>query len=88
MIIATSNINPAVRSPQNNKVNVKFNGEPKTVKDNDSNEYVKVPKSEYNFDKWSWRILIGLTILEIAYLLLKPRKTELWEGFYKELKKK
>ncbi len=65
---------------KNNKIN-----EANIIKDDNGNEYVKVPKSKYNFNKWSWRILIGLIILDIIYLLLNTRKPEPWEDAYKIL---
>ena len=65
-----SNIN--VKKPCN--IAFRSSDQIKNDSSNQEDEYVKVPKSEYNFNKWSWRILVGVTILEIIYFLLKSRK--------------
>lgn len=54
---------------------------------NQEDEYVKVPKSEYNSNKWIARIFWALLAFEVICVLL-TRKTEFWEDFYKGLKKK
>lgn len=70
-----SNVNTFAISPQNGKSNVRFTGEPETVKDDDGKEYVKVPKSEYNRDKWGERIFWALLVFEIIYALLTRKSS-------------
>lgn len=79
-----SNINTVIISPQNNKHIIRFNGKPKTVKGDDGKEYVKVPKSEYNRDKWCGRIILVILAIDVLHFLFF-RKPETWEEAYKDL---
>lgn len=59
--------------------NVDFKSLSNTQNNNDeSNEYIKISKSEYNSNKWGWRILWMALVIEIICFLL-TKKTEQWK---------
>lgn len=70
------------------KNNLGFNGkkaESRIIKDDDGKEYVKVPKSAYNFNQLAWGILIAGEIITVIYLLLN-KKSEPGESLLKNIK--